>query len=363
MPGVTARSDWRRTELARDRALPNRSNVAFVQCSAPSRGGPCNVRWASPCGAAKLGRVLPIVAVQVAPAESLAATPTLEEQLLEACSAGLGRARCVPARGLAGETPHGIAIVSWSGAEHVSIEVGLADESAPAWISRALDFEQSDPQAERWRAVGFTIALLADDPRFWPEAPPPSVPEPTPIQPDAVEPPTGAAGATESALYGFAAEVRALTGTGLVSGPWRWGAELRLVVPVTSALFLTGGVDYALAEQPSLDVRWFDVSLGAGLFIPSILGDLDARVRLELLGENVAIRVERGGAVARNSAWVPGVSLGGDVLYALGERWQMSARADVFWLDGYTGIRSAGQEIAAAAGAGVLLGLGAGHRF
>ena len=67
--------------------------------------------------------------------------------------------------------------------------------------------------------------------------------------------------------------------------------------------------------------------------------------------------------VARSSAWVPGVSLGGDVLYALGERWQMSARADVFWLDGSTGIRSAGERVATAAGAGLILGLGAGHRF
>lgn len=307
-----------------------------------------------------LGRVLPIVAVQVASAESVAATPALEDQLLEACSAGLGRARCVPARGLEGETPHGIAIVSWTGAEHVSIEVGLSDESAPAWISRALEFEQSDPQAERWRAVGFTIALLADDPRFWPAVEPATLAEPAPGPIDTVEP---LARAAHTPALGYSAEVHALTGTGLVSGPWRWGAELRLVVPVASPLFLTGGVEYALAEQASLDVRWVDVRFGAGLLARSLLGDLDARVRLEVLGENVAVRVERGDAVARSSAWVPGVSVGGDVLYALGERWQMSARADVFWLDGSTGIRSEGERIAASAGAGVRLGLGAGHRF
>jgi hypothetical protein len=304
--------------------------------------------------------VLPIVAVQVAPADSLAATPTLEEQLLEACSAGLGRARCVPARGLEGETPHGIAIVSWTGAEHVSIEVGLADASTPAWISRALDFEQGDPQAERWRAVGFTIALLADDPRFWPDGEPASSSEAAPGPLDTVEPPTQG---SDAGPRGYAVEARALTGTGLVSGPWRWGAELRLVVPIASPLFLTGGVEYALAERASLDVRWFDARLGVGLLASSLLSDLDARVRLEVLGENVAVRVERGDAVARRSAWVPGVSLGGDVLYALGEHWQMSARADVFWLDGSTGIVSAGERIAATAGAGVLLGLGAGHRF
>ena len=308
-----------------------------------------------------LPRVLPIVAVQVAPAESLAATPALEEQLLEACSAGLGRARCVPARGLEGQTPHGIAIVSWTGAENVSIEVGLADESAPAWISRALEFEPSDPRAERWRAVGFTIALLADDPRFWPDVEPAPLTDPAPGPRDTVEPATPPTlGAQE---HRYSAEVHALTGTGLVSGPWRWGAELRLVIPIASPLFLTGGVDYALAEQASLDVRWFDARFGVGLLKSSLLGGLDARVRLEVLGENVAVRVERADAVARSSAWVPGVSVGGDVLYALGERWQMSARADVFWLDGSTGIRSAGERVATAAGAGVLIGLGAGHRF
>jgi hypothetical protein len=305
--------------------------------------------------------VLPIVAVQVAPADAVVAGPALEEQLLEACSAGLGRARCVPARGLAGETPHGIAIVSWTGAEHVSIEVGLADENAPEWISRALEFEPGDPQAERWRAVGFTIALLADDPRFWPDAePPPSAAPPTASPLDSAEP---APLHSEARDAGYSAEVGALTGTGLISGPWRWGAELRLVVPIAGPLFLTGGVDYALAEQASLDVRWFDVTAGAGLLATSILTDLDARVRLQVLGENVAVRAERGAAVARSSTWVPGVSLGGDLLYALGERWHVSARADLFWLDGSTGIRSAGERIAASAGAGVLVGLGAGHDF
>lgn len=336
-------------------------HLCDAPCEALHRpGSRRETRWAARRAASYAAPVLPIVAVQVAPAESLAATPTLEAQLLEACSAGLGRARCVPARGLEGETPHGIAIVSWSGAEQVTIEVGLADESAPAWISRALGFEPSDPPAERWRAVGFTIALLADDPRFWPDVEPLTVAEPTPGPRDSVAPTSSASAPGEPPN---SVEVHALTGTGLVSGPWRWGAELRLVVPVGSPLFLTGGVEYALAEQAALDVRWLDARFGVGLLASSLLGALDARVRLEVLGENVAVRIERGDGVARESAWVPGVSLGGDVLYALGERWQMVARADVFWLDGSTGIRSAGERIATSAGAGVLLGLGAGHRF
>ena len=296
--------------------------------------------------------MLPIVVVQVAPADSVDAAPTLEEQLLHACSAGLARARCVPARGLGGEVPHGIAIVSWAGAEHVSIEVGLADGGAPTWISRALDFAESDPQPERWRAVGFTIALLADDPRFWPEA-----------EPVELAPVPAASPALQTREPAFSAELRALMGTGLISGPWRWGAELRLAVPVANPLFLTGSVDYSLAGSSSLDVRWFDATFGVGLLASSILARLDARVRLELLAENVAVRVERGGAVDRQNAWIPGVSLGGDLLYPLGDDWQASARADAFWLDGSTGISSGDQRIGAAAGAGVLLGLGAGRRF
>ncbi|HWO13481.1 MAG TPA: hypothetical protein VNN80_28465 [Polyangiaceae bacterium] len=303
--------------------------------------------------------MLPIVAVQVAPAD---AAPTLADHLLRACSAGLSRARCVPARGLEGETPHGVAIVSWAGAEHVSIEVGLAGAAGGAWVSRALDFAATDPETERWRAVGFTIALLADDPRFWPEPTPAPEPDSVLAEPALTEPPEGAA-ERGAGRYAVSTELRALAGTGLVSGPWRWGAELRLAVPLSGPVFLTGSLDYALAQSAGLEVRWFDVTFGAGLLATSVLPGLDARARLELLGENVAARVERGAAADRRSAWVPGVSLGGDLLYPLGEGWQLSARGDAFWLDGSTGITSTGQRIGATAGAGVLVGLGAGHRF
>lgn len=315
------------------------------------------VCWASVCPDAKLARVLPIVAVQVAPAD---AAPTLEQQLLQACSAGSSRARCVAARGLEGTAPHGVAIVSWTDAAHVSIEVGLSG-GEPTWVTRVLDFVESDPEAERWRAVGFTVALLADDPRFWPE--PELQPEPAPPAALPLDAPTAARAHAPRSDTSFSAELRALAGTGLVSGPWRWGAELRLAAPVAGPFCLTGSVDYALAEREELAVRWFDVTVGAGLLAPSLFGALDARLRLELLGENVAVRVERNGAAERHATWAPGVSLGGDLSYPLGERWQLSARADAFWLDGSTGIYSAGQLIGLTAGAGVLLGLGAGHRF
>jgi len=300
--------------------------------------------------------LLPIVAVQIAPGP---ATPALEDQLLRACSAGLERARCVSARNVGGEPPRGVAVVSWSSAEHVSIEVGLAHGDEPVWVSRELDFVAADPESERWRAVGFTIALLADDPRFWPppEPEPAPAPAPPPAQPLDVSPPPEARGS------GWLAEVRGLGGSGVVSGPMRWGAELRLSAPLSTAFFATASVDYSLTRDDSFDVRWFDGSLGAGLYLPALFANIDARLRVELLGENVAIVVRRDALSQTKRYWVPGVSLGGDLLWPISGGWLLGASADAFWLDGSTVIVSAQEELGTVASAGVVLGLGAGYRF
>jgi hypothetical protein len=306
--------------------------------------------------------VLPIVAVQIAPG---AAAPALAEQLIFACNAGLERARCVtagelPARSVDGEKPRGIAMVSWDGAGRVSIEVGLANGDAPVWVSRQLEFADADPEAERWRAVGLTIALMADDPRFWVMPP-----QPAPLLGQAPSDTARPSGndAIAHAGSGIVAELRGLTGAGIVAGPWRWGAELRLTVPLASVFFVTGSANYALATDSALDVRWFDATLGLAVAAGSVFAGLEARLRLELLGENVAVTVQRDAASARANAWVPGVSVGADLLWALDERWLLSTRADAFWLDGSTAIVSAGRRLGAAAGAGVLCGLGAGRRF
>jgi hypothetical protein len=308
--------------------------------------------------------VIPIVAVQIAPAAPM---PALEAHLLAACNAGLEHARCVPASAVAGEKPHGVALVSWDGAAHVSIEVGLANGESPVWVSRELRFAGEDPEIERWRAVGLTIALLSDDPRFWPVPPEPaSVPSanaslPVDATPSAVEVLGSGQGTFEPS--GAALELGGLVGTGVVSGPLRLGAELRVAIPVSAAFFATGSVSYALASDGSIDVRWFDAKLGVGVALGSPFDGVDVRARLELLGENVAITERRAGESARASAWVPGVSLGGDLLWSLDERWMLFARADVFWLDGATGIESAGERAGASAGAGAVLGVGAGYRF
>lgn len=302
------------------------------------------------------------IAVQIAPAD---AAPELEKQLLGACSADSSRARCVSAQELASEAPRAVALVSWTGAEHASVEVGFGPGDAAIWVSRQLDFARSDPHVERWRAVGFTIALLADDPRFWPASPAsaeaPELP-PTVLEPSAV-PEVEPSAAPELEPSAPVLELRGLAGVGVVSGPWRWGAELRLAVPVSGSFFVTGSVDYALASEASLDLRWLDATLGVGVHAGSLPLDLEARFRLELMAENLAVVADRGGVADRSSVWVPGLALGADLAWPLGERWLFSTRVDAFWLDGSTPIVSAGRRVAVAAGAGVLLGAGAGWRF
>jgi hypothetical protein len=260
---------------------------------------------------------------------------------------------------------HAVAVVSWTSPTHVQIEVGLSGGTPPIWVSRELDFVSGDPEIERWRSIGFTIAVLADDERLWaaslaveePAASGPAVamPAAAPSPQDASPSPVG-----RSPLQ---LDVRALGGAGLVGGAVRLGAEVRGWVGVSDVLGLTGSGSYSTASADALEVRWLDVSLGLGFSSERLWRDLGARLRLEALLENVSALVERGTASERRSVWVPGVVLGSDLLWHVNERWSLSARADGFWLHGSTPIDSAGARLGISAGAGVLLGLGAGYRF
>ena len=297
--------------------------------------------------------VLPVVAVQISPKDP---APVLEERLLSACSAGLKRARCVAATRLQqedGGKPRAVAVVSWDDSAHVTIEVGLGTEQ-PVWLQREIGFTERDPEFERWRAAGFTVALLVDDPRFWAEPAP--VPEPVDVAPLPLPPPAPGVPAVEL-------DLRALSGAGLVSGAWRMGAEVRARVALSQAFFATGAAEYALASQTDVDVRWFDAALGVGWYVPSFWSPLQNRLRLELLAENLAVSAQQASITDRRNVWVPGVALGGDLLWALAGGWGVSARIDGFWLDGSSVITDAGERVAISAGAGILLGLGAGVQF
>lgn len=249
-------------------------------------------------------------------------------------------------------------MVSWLAPTRVSVEVGLPQVEPPVWLTRELAFAESDPALERWRAVGFTIALLVDDERFWASLPASSVMEGPAMDDEA------AAGGDAEHLA-FDAELRGLAGAGLVSGPWRMGAELRGSVLFSGPWLATAGVEYALARggAEGLDVRWLDLSVGFGLRDEALFDGVEGRLRLEVVAENVAVTAREGSSTDRRNAWVPGVVLGGDVHWEVAGPWALSVRADAFWLDGSTAITSGGERVAASAGAGVLFGVGGRYRF
>jgi hypothetical protein len=280
--------------------------------------------------------VLPIVAVELTTTE---ASPALERSLLAACSAGLRRAECVPAGG-ATDKPAAVAMVSWSDPAHARVEVGVERPEGAEWRARELEFSPQDPADERWRAVGFTIALLVGEKTFADAAPAEAAP---------------AAGAFCSI------DLKALTGTGLSDDGWRFGAELRVLLSVPSTPWFVGAAaHYARAPEPEpgVQLRWLDLALGGGLQTHALFPGVGGRARLELLLENVAASAERDGASASRAAWVPGLRLGGDVVWPSLGQWAVVGSADAFWLDGSTPVTIGGTQVAESAAAGVTFSLG-----
>jgi hypothetical protein len=282
--------------------------------------------------------VLPIVAVELSASDT---SPELQRSLLEACSAGLRRARCVPAT-RSDDKPAAVAMVTWTDAANARVEVGVEQAEGAGWRVRELSFAAEDPPAERWRAAGFTIALLVGEKAFADE---PVEPPPAPV--------------LDEPRPFLALDLKALTGTGAEDG-WRFGGELGALLGLpASAWFGSVAVRYALAPEPvpGVDLRWLDLALGGGLR-SALWADLSGRARLELLLENVAASAERGGASASQNAWVPGLRLGGDVIWPALGQWGLVASLDVFWLDGSTPVTVAAERVTESAAAGVTLGLG-----
>jgi hypothetical protein len=211
------------------------------------------------------------------------------------------------------------------------------------WRTRELAFSPDDPAEERWRALGFTIALLVGEKTF------------------ADAPPTPAASPVAEAATFCALALKALTGTGLSDYGWRFGAELRVAFSAPGApWFVSAAGQYARVAEPAPDVhvRWLDLALGGGLQSNALLPDIGGRARLELLLENVAASAERAGLSASRSAWVIGLRLGGDVVWPSLGQWAVVGSVDAFWLDGSTPVNVAGARVAESAPVGVAFSLG-----
>jgi hypothetical protein len=288
--------------------------------------------------------VVPVVAVEINAAE---VAPALQTVLLDACTSGLRTARCVAA-GQDESPAKAVAIVSWSSEAAVRIEVGVERSDQAQWRARELGFSPSDPPSERWKAAGYTIALLVGE-----QAPPPD------MVPSLEAPPSQAPLPEGPGLLPYF-DLKAVTGSGLVGDAWRLGGELRFSLASSRALWfgsVAARYAAAAADAPELHVRWLDIAAGGGASVARS-AEFELRARAEVLLENVAASAERQGLTARRSIWVPGVRIGADAVWPNQGQWAAVGSVDAFWLDGSTPVTIEQARVAESAGVGVAFSAG-----
>jgi hypothetical protein len=201
--------------------------------------------------------------------------------LVSSCTRAARGAECVLAKNAADEPPSAVAIVSLQSEDKMRVEVGVRQGDHDSWRTKDFSFLAADEAMDRWRAVGFAIGTLAEsnppppDAEARPAPPPPPRLPPPPV----VTPPPPAPLPPQKPAPGLRLFVSALglVGPGLSrpdsaaqssdSNPWRIGAGLRveLAPPRGPLYFSFGGSAATRLASDGTDVRWFDVSAGAGV--------------------------------------------------------------------------------------------------
>jgi hypothetical protein len=255
--------------------------------------------------------------------------------LVSSCTRAARGAECVLAKNAADESPSAVAIVSLQSEDKMRVEVGVRQGDHDSWRTKDFSFLAADEAMDRWRAVGFAIGTLAESNPPPPDAEvrPAPPPAPPPALPPIVAPPPPAPPPRQRPAPGLRLFVSALglIGPGLSrpdsapqnadSNPWRIGAGLRVeLAPPRGPLYFSFGGSAATritSDTYGTDVRWFDVSAGAGV---ALIGPLThsglqfgASFLVEEFDASVSDPLE--GASESRSRWLFGVegTLGGRV--------------------------------------------------
>lgn len=261
---------------------------------------------------------LPPVVIELGPADS--ASPHAAA-LVRACTEAVADGECragVPAEAGA----RAVVIVSWDPERRQArIEIGTTRAAGDRWVSRRLEFKASDPEPERWRAVGLVVGALvgeaereADQEKPATPAPakpaPSPAPAPPPSPPPATPPETPPATEPTRGATRLWLGVDAIAGPALDDGTWRLGAGAIAVYDVPGFPVLGSMAARYLAraaDDRDVEARWLGVSLGVGLHYRPI-----PWLRLEGRGEAVLERIEASvGGARRDEAgrWYPGMRL------------------------------------------------------
>lgn len=196
---------------------------------------------------------LPVVAIHL---ELPVAAPDVQT-LLEACNAGAGTGACVVSADPNADAARYLAYVSWldEAQQHALVEVGPPEAVRGSFEFRRLKFNESDQPAERWEAIGLTVATLVGA-----EAPgvlelPPELPAVAPPPPDPHEPPEMLAWRA-----GVSAQVGSGFRTGLAAG---LGVSLAYELPVLPLFPVVSG-SWRTATEQGITGHWWEAGVGLG---------------------------------------------------------------------------------------------------
>lgn len=273
--------------------------------------------------------------------------------------------------------------VTWDERGNAMVVVQL--DTASHQLTRELVFSARDPELQRWRTAGLTIATMVDELRIEREEqsssaatlPPTPAPEAAPEPPAALPKPAPTAApkpqpqrpkpqprAAEEAPFPSrnALETGGLLGLGLNGATTRGGlyaGGLHDMSHLPALALIRAAYQVSSSDQPSLS--WFQLGLGGGAYFSVSTLRFEALGALEIVRIMASARSPTSSTVDDAAAWLPAATLiaravwpaGGAVSGSLGMSGQWMARQVV--------VTNAGQEVARSPAYSV--GLIAGIRF
>lgn len=264
-----------------------------------------------------------------------------QQTVLEACNRVIAESECVTRADADSRPTRAIAVVSWASPQKAHLELGLP--TADRWVTHEMEFRREEPETERWRAVGFTIAtLLGEEAALRHTDDSPLDARPTHETVDPTLPSAGVGVAPRLSI-------------GLDRATSLAGAELRLWASPFTTWTPVLGAAYVGPARPALDVHWRETELVLGAALRQPWPAVELRWALLLAAKRIAVSDDADSL----AVWVPGVQAEGELRWPARGFWTLSSRLRVQWNDGATGIQQGGERLASSPAwlAGASLGL------
>ncbi len=223
--------------------------------------------------------------------------------MLEACNATLEAGACVYAGDGQGASK-GTTEVTWRASTRATITFRPTSGAAPT--VRILQFGDNDETREKWRTVGFTVALLAGEH----------------ATESAVEP-----SETEVAPFYGVVTARFLAASGMRERMPKLGGQLRMEGRAWQAPWLVGvSVEYAAAEWSAPGTRgnatWSELGVGAArIWQPG--EDLQLFTRADIVAQRLTVSGTKKAEQDEAHVWLPGVRLALDLHWPLHPHWYL----------------------------------------